>query len=187
MPKSFYNCLFLSFYSLYSKFINDFISSFLCLGRFGRVIVIPKDGNDNMIRREIFKELRQLDNIIQNATVTYDGESFTYKDACARWENECFENDILNLDYIMDDVSIPMQSQGKVFLHIIDSICCFQIESGELNLTFPLMFNPVTWDAHAFPVFFGGTKITEDNIIISVPAIQLVYFVTADTKRQDAK
>lgn len=65
-----------------------------------------------MIRREIFKELRQLDNIIQNATVTYDGESFTYKDACARWENECFENDILNLDYIMDDVSTPTQSQG---------------------------------------------------------------------------
>lgn len=65
-----------------------------------------------MIRREIFKELRQLDNIIQNATVTYDGESFTYKDACARWENECFENDILNLDYIMDDVSIPTQQQG---------------------------------------------------------------------------
>lgn len=77
-----------------------------------------------MIRREIFKELRQLDNIIQNATVTYDGESFTYKDACARWENECFENDILNLDYIMDDVSIPTQQQGaKVFLHKIDSIC----------------------------------------------------------------
>ena len=73
-------------------------------GRFGRVIVIPKDGNENMIRREIFQELRQLDNIIQNATVTYDGETFTYKDTCARWENECFENDILNLDYIMDDV-----------------------------------------------------------------------------------
>lgn len=57
-----------------------------------------------MIRREIFQELRILDNIIQNATVTYDGETFTYNNACARWENECFENDILNLDYIMDDV-----------------------------------------------------------------------------------
>ncbi|XP_067627581.1 patched domain-containing protein 3 isoform X1 [Eurosta solidaginis] len=133
-------------------------------GRFGRVIVIPKDGNDNMIRREIFQELRHLDDLIQNATVEYEGETFTYKDTCARWENECFSNDILNLDFIMDD-----------------------IESGELNLTFPIMFNPVTWDAHAFPVFFGGTKLTEDNIIVSVPAIQLVYFVTADTKRQDAK
>ncbi|EDW00569.1 GH20944 [Drosophila grimshawi] len=133
-------------------------------GRFGRVIVIPKDGDENMLRREVFMELRILDNLIQNATTFYDGDRFTYKDNCARWENECFENDILNLDALMDD-----------------------IESGQLNLTFPIMFNPVTWDAHAFPVFFGGTKLTEDNYIISVPAIQLVYFVTADTKRQDAK
>lgn len=74
-------------------------------GRFGRVIVIPKDGDENMLRREIFMELRQLDNLIQNATTTYDGDTFTYKDNCARWENECFENDILNLDALMDDVS----------------------------------------------------------------------------------
>ncbi|KAH8237024.1 hypothetical protein KR038_003017 [Drosophila bunnanda] len=133
-------------------------------GRFGRVIVITKDGDDNMIRREVFQELRQLDDIIQNATTTYDGDTYTYKDNCARWESECFENDILNLDALMDD-----------------------IEAGQLNLTFPFMFNPVTWDAHLFPVFFGGTKLTEDNLVISVPAIQLVYFVTADTKRQDAK
>lgn len=58
-----------------------------------------------MLRREIFMELRQLDNLIQNATTTYDGDTFTYKDNCARWENECFENDILNLDALMDDVS----------------------------------------------------------------------------------
>lgn len=69
------------------------------------MIVIPKDGNDNMIRREIFQEMRQLDDLIQNATVNFEGETFTYKDACARWENECFANDILNLDYLMDDVS----------------------------------------------------------------------------------
>jgi len=67
--------------------------------------VITKDGDENMIRREVFQELRQLDNIIQNATTTYDGDTYTYKDNCARWENECFENDILNLDALMDDVS----------------------------------------------------------------------------------
>lgn len=49
------------------------------------------------------------------------------------------------------------------------------------------MFNPVTWDAHAFPVFFGGTTLNEDGTIAVVPSIQLVYFVTSDTKRQDAR
>ncbi|GAB0088915.1 patched domain-containing protein 3 [Sergentomyia squamirostris] len=133
-------------------------------GRFGRVIVTSKDGDKNMLRTEIFQELRLLDEIIQNATVHLDGETFTYHEACARWQNECFTNDILNLHHIMNEV-----------------------ETGELNLTFPVMFNPVTWDAHAFPVFFGGTKLSAENTIISVPSIQLVYFVTADNKKQDIR
>lgn len=49
------------------------------------------------------------------------------------------------------------------------------------------MFNPVTWDAHAFPVFFGGSILSDDQTIVSVPAIQLVYFATADSKKQDAR
>jgi hypothetical protein len=47
------------------------------------------------------------------------------------------------------------------------------------------MFNPVTWDAHAFPVFFGGTQVSEDGLIISVPSVQLVYFGNADSKKLD--
>lgn len=125
---------------------------------------MSKDDNPNLLRRVVFDELRELDAIIQNTTVLHDGEHYTYKDACARWEGECFLNDILNLDAIIDDV-----------------------ESGELNLTWPVMFNPVTWDAHTFPVFFGGTKVNDENIIITVPSLHLVYFVTVDTPRQDAR
>ncbi|GLH02013.1 Patched domain-containing protein 3 [Gryllus bimaculatus] len=67
-------------------------------GRFGRVIVIPKHGHD-MLRREIWAELRLLDQIIQNATVAWeDEETFTYRDVCARWIDQCFHNDILNLE-----------------------------------------------------------------------------------------
>ncbi|XP_063233113.1 patched domain-containing protein 3-like [Bacillus rossius redtenbacheri] len=138
-------------------------------GRFGRVIVIPKHGSD-MLRKEIWAELRMLDQLIQNATATWDGgpggdpETFTYRDVCARWVDQCFQNDILNLHHVIEEV-----------------------ESKELNLTFPIMFNPVTWDAHTFPVFFGGTVVSDDFIILEVPSVQLVYFVTADTKRQDAR
>ncbi|KAI4461441.1 patched-related [Holotrichia oblita] len=72
-------------------------------GRFGRVIVTSKDGNKNMLRKEVWKELRLLDDLIQNATVLYEDEYFTYQDICAKWNNECFKNDILNLDYIIDE------------------------------------------------------------------------------------
>ncbi|KAK6618440.1 hypothetical protein RUM43_013633 [Polyplax serrata] len=132
-------------------------------GRFGRIIAIPRDKGD-MLRVEIWKELRLLDELIQNTTVEYDDETFTYRDVCAKWIDECYQNDILNLDYVMEE-----------------------IERKELNLTFPIMFNPVTWDAHTFPVYFGGTIVSEDGVITHVPSVQLVYFVTADNKKQDAR
>lgn len=75
-------------------------------GRFGRVIVTSKDGNKNMLRVEVWKELRLLDDLIQNATALYEDEYFTYQDICAKWNNECFKNDILNLDYIIGEVII---------------------------------------------------------------------------------
>lgn len=150
-----------------------------------------------MLREDVFRELRQLDDIIQNSTVTYDGETFTYRDACARWENECFVNDILNLDHIIKDVSQPAiyLCTCVTVMYVTQSfpptLCVrtsiIQVETGQLNLTFPVMFNPVTWDAHAFPVYFGGTQVSDDNFITLVPALQLIYFATADTKRQDAR
>lgn len=74
-------------------------------GRFGRVIVIPKHGT-NMLSVEVWKELRILDGIIKNATIVFGEENtqYKYEDICARWVDHCFENDILNLDYIMDEV-----------------------------------------------------------------------------------
>lgn len=133
-------------------------------GRFGRVIVIPRQGDD-MLRREIWEELRMLDDIIRNATVHWPGgEDFQYEQVCARWQDNCFVNDILNLDHVIDEV-----------------------ENRTLLLTFPIMFNPVTWDAHAFPVYFGGSVVDDEGLIQRVPSVQLVYFAKADTKAQDAK
>ncbi|XP_077302916.1 patched domain-containing protein [Arctopsyche grandis] len=132
-------------------------------GRFGRLIVIPKDGDNNMLRAVVFKELRILDEIVQNVTAVWEDQTYSYGDICAMWMDHCFSNNILNLDYIIDEV-----------------------EQKTLNLTFPIMFNPVTVETLVFPVYFGGT-VVEDDFIISTPSLQLVYFVTADTKIQDAK
>ncbi|XP_034952079.1 patched domain-containing protein 3 [Chelonus insularis] len=132
-------------------------------GRFGRVIIIPKDGHNTLLRKVVWNELRLLDSLVKNITTTYEGEIFTYEQLCARWLNSCFNNNILNLDHIIEDV-----------------------ENRTLNLTFPIMFNPVTWETHLFPVYFGGSVLTEDLTIDSVPSLQLAYFIAVDTKRQDA-
>lgn len=88
--------------------------SFKKIGRFGRVIIVSKDGDENLLRTAVWKELRMLDDIIQNTTVEYDGESFSYKQICAMWENECYTNDILNLDYILPEASYLLVSTAYV-------------------------------------------------------------------------
>ncbi|XP_033320041.1 patched domain-containing protein 3 isoform X2 [Bombus bifarius] len=132
-------------------------------GRFGHVIITSKDGNDNLLRTVVFDELRQLDKMIRNTKATYEGEEFTYSQICAKWLDTCFNNDILDLHHVIEDV-----------------------EKRELNLTFPVTLNPITWDIHLLPVYFGGSVIDEDLIIESVPSMQLAYFLTADNARQDA-
>jgi hypothetical protein len=62
-----------------------------------------------------------LDDIIQNTTTEFDGEVFSYLKICARWEGECFTNDILNLDYILPEViacsSVHLSSNCSIMLH----------------------------------------------------------------------
>lgn len=69
------------------------------------MIITTKDGDPNLLRSEVFKELRQIDDMIMNATASYDGESFTYRDICAKSDGECFQNTILNLGDKIDQVS----------------------------------------------------------------------------------
>ncbi|XP_070168172.1 patched domain-containing protein 3 [Polyergus mexicanus] len=131
-------------------------------GRFGHVIVIPKDGGNNMLKSSIWEELMKLDQLIKNIKAKYENEEFTYEQICARWLDECFTNDILNLHHVIDDV-----------------------ERRKLNLTFPITINPTTWDAHLLPVFFGGSVLNDDLTVKSVPSIQLGYFIKVDSPQQD--
>lgn len=77
------------------------------------MIVTSKDGIKNMLRVEVWKELRYLDDLIHNMTVNYQNEYFTYNDICAKWFDECFQNDILNLEYIMEEVRPAFKSVQK--------------------------------------------------------------------------
>ncbi|XP_058795764.1 patched domain-containing protein 3 [Phymastichus coffea] len=132
-------------------------------GRFGHVVVLSKDNDTNLLRSVIFEELIVLDQMIRNATAVYDGETYNYAKICAKWLGECFTNDILELDQIIEDV-----------------------ENKEMNLTFPISFNPVTWTPHLIPVYFGGSVVNEDLVLEAAPALQMGYFVVVDNAKQDA-
>lgn len=82
--------------------VRDQLNLLLVAGRFGHVIVIPKDGGHNMLKSSIWEELMELDRIIRNAKAKYENDVFTYEQICARWLDECFTNDILNLHRVIE-------------------------------------------------------------------------------------
>lgn len=92
---------------------------------------------------------------IYNVTVVHEGNELRYAELCAQWNQYCYDNEILRLA-----TSMP------------------QIESGQEKMTYPLFFDPLTFEPYLLPVFFGGTVLDADEITVkSVEAIGLSYFL----------
>lgn len=96
---------------------------------------MSKDDDENLLRTSVWSELRKLDDIIQNTTVDFDGETFSYKDICAKWENECYTNDILNLDYILPEVNkVKLSAKGYLKPSIVSTFLYFFRLKCRLNI-----------------------------------------------------
>ena len=78
-----------------------------------------------------------------------------YEELCAQWNQYCYDNEILRMADLMPG-----------------------IESGEMTITYPLFFDPYTFEAYTLPIFFGGTHLNSDQVTVkSVDAIGLSYFL----------
>ena len=82
----------------------------------------------------------------------------SYQDVCATWQGQCWSNDILKPGKYMDT-----------------------IETGESVLTFPLWFDPDTFQRITFPFFAGGIQLNEDYTIKSIYVLSLNYFLNSAT------
>lgn len=130
-----------------------------------RLFVVALDGG-TLLRTSVWDEIRALDKVIHDLRFEWDEEELSYGVLCARWEDECYENDVLELgnNGLMD-----------------------KIEAGNISLTFPIMLDPETFKTYAFPFFFGGTKVSNVSTILSVKALQLNYFLGVNTPKQDRR
>ena len=57
-----------------------------------------------------------------------------------------------------------------------------EIETGELNLTYPVWWDRETFEMYTFPFALGGMDVSEDNILRSAKAISLNYFLDSTTE-----
>jgi predicted RND superfamily exporter protein len=124
-------------------------------GRFARIIVSAKDGG-SMLRTALWNQLLYLDQIAYNVTVEVEGAPVAYSDLCATFNDYCYDNEILRLSDLIPGV-----------------------ESDEIRLTYPIYFNPNTFESYTLPFFFGGITLTEINTVSNVDAIALAYFLDA--------
>nr|XP_040578462.1 LOW QUALITY PROTEIN: patched domain-containing protein 3-like [Lepeophtheirus salmonis] len=137
------------------------------VGRFGKLIISSKD-NGSILRMKIWEEIESLNFLIENFEVfslkecdeVKSSMKLNFKDLCASHQGKCWRNKILDL--------------GK---HITE------IESKEIKLTFPLWFDPETFQGYTFNFFFGGVILRNDSTIKSVTAVSLFYFLNSQTSK----
>ncbi len=135
-------------------------------GRFGRLLIQARD-NGSLLREQIFYQILYVDELVKNLTVvdelSPEGYGYTYNELCARTipsGGGCWENEILGL--------------GK-FMGLI--------ESGEMKVTYPIWFDPETFERYTFPFFVGGVTLDpEDGTIVGMQKLALNYFLLSDTE-----
>ena len=129
-------------------------------GRFGRLLIQAYD-NGTLLREHVWNQILFVDELVRNVTFEHKGSIVTYDDVCAQWNGVCWQNEILGLGRYMQDIA-----------------------SGELPVTYPIWFDPETFQRHTFPFFTGGITLTEDHTIANMAKLSLNYFLKSATKEE---
>ena len=132
-------------------------------GRFARLIIVAKD-NGTLLREEVWDEIMFIDSKLHQINFTYDGETLKYEDICAIWNEDCFENQALDLGGLLP-----------------------QFLNGSLELNYPVMVHPEKFEFHVFPLYFGGFQLRENRTIDSVQALNLFYWARTKDEKEDRK
>ena len=123
-------------------------------GRFGRLIITAADGG-SLFRTKVWREINFLDDLVRNVTIEWEGKNMSYSDLCALAVNGyCWNNDILEIGNYVGD-----------------------IETGNLNLTYPLWISFETAKLYALPMYMGGFELSEIETVEKVKALSLLYFL----------
>ncbi len=98
-------------------------------------------------------------------SIASNGYSYRFQDLCAHvMTGGCWQNEILGLGKFMAE-----------------------IESGDMIVTYPIWFDPETFQRYTFPFFTGGLEInSDDGTIQSIKYVALNYFLNSETE-QDIK
>lgn len=131
--------------------------------KFGRLIVVTKDGS-NLLRRQIWDEIMFLDRAIKNMTVTWDDDAWQYEQICARDGPHCYPNDLLDFYPYMDE-----------------------IENGSFKLEYPLRIDRGRQKVYFTGAFLGGIVTDGKGYIKSAKAMAMFYYLDTSTRKANQR
>lgn len=144
-----------------SHFPINFSSNFLPnhmtrASGFARLLLSTKD-RSNVFKETVWRDLKEIDLFVKNLNVTYKGRTFFYRDICAKWESNCYENRVMNLQPLIPD-----------------------IEKGNFYVNYPIMLFPLI-----LPMDFGGMTIDDKKgIIKTARSVSLNYFLRQNSDEE---
>lgn len=121
------------------------------------IFYIIKEEYGNMLERNIFSEIKIVNNIVINTTITVGEKIIQYSDICGKVYNKCYENPILYLIRNSEDVI-----------------------SRKIKFKYPVDIDPLTYTYRSFVLNFGGVTIDDNGYVEKVQSIRLMYFVDED-------
>ncbi|XP_067133244.1 patched domain-containing protein 3-like [Centruroides vittatus] len=113
------------------------------------VLVTAKD-EGSVLRKKVFREIIQLDEIIQNIKTA---DNFTYKELCARNNKRCFENSILFMQNEME----MMENKTYTIKYPLQEISRYKFQLNSL--------------------FLGGVRKTPEDYVKDAKVLRLVYYL----------
>lgn len=119
-----------------------------------RVIVSAKD-DKSIFRSILWPEIMDLSDRLLNVSVEDEnGVKYYYKDICAKWDGNCIDNVVLNINEIVGE-----------------------IENGTTSVLYPVMVVPLI-----VPQLLGGVKINyNESKVDDALAVLLTYFLDAQS------
>jgi len=126
-------------------------------------VVITSKDESNILTSAFWDELLEFDQIVQNISINYKNQVYTYTDLCSRWADECHQNDILDMATLMK-----------------------KFESGDLKISYPIAYNPLTYTAYTTGHYLSGVELLPDGFnIASAKSVLLHYFVVSEGSKED--
>ena len=130
---------------------------------FLQVHIEPRRNGSNALRDDVIDAAKRLDSFIQDHAVSYDGSRYRYSDLCARWNDTCSSNALLD---IVGNQSI-----------------------NDLSITYPFHRDARGAGIVSLVQSVGGVDYSASGVLTSARALQLSYFVksqlSSDEKRSN--